>query len=184
MIPSSSRPDFVRNLLYDPSILGHVHGMAHSFIELLRFLHNDKVVIHENLSHNLEKFRPVNKFVTISCSNYQMLCHLLLIRVDTAPWKISYDQPRQLIRKQRHYFANKGESNQIYDFSSSHVWMWELNYKESWVPKNRCFWMWCWIRLLRVAWTARRSNPSILKEIGPECSLEGLMLTLKLQYLG
>ena len=57
--------------------------------------------------------------------------------------------------------------------------MWELDHKESWVPKN-----WCWRRLLRVSWTARRSNQSILKEISPECSLEGLMLKLKLQYFG
>ena len=57
-----------------------------------------------------------------------------------APWKKSYDQPKQLIEKQRHYFANKGPSSQIYGFSSSHVWMWEVDYKESWAPKNRCFW--------------------------------------------
>ena len=57
-----------------------------------------------------------------------------------APWKKSYDQPRQHIKKQRHYFANKGPSSQGYDFSSSHVWMWELYHKESWVPKNWCFW--------------------------------------------
>ena len=50
------------------------------------------------------------------------------------------DQPTQLIKKQRHYFANKGPSSQSYDFSSSHVWMWELVYKESWAPKNWCFW--------------------------------------------
>ena len=67
---------------------------------------------------------------------------------------------------------------------SSHVWMCELDYKESWAPKNWCFWMWCWRRLLRVPWTARRSNQSILKEISPECSLEGLILKLKLQYFG
>ena len=54
-----------------------------------------------------------------------------------APWKKSYDQPRQLIKKQRHYFANKAPSSQSYGFSSSHVWMWEL---ESWAPKNWCFW--------------------------------------------
>ena len=57
-----------------------------------------------------------------------------------APWKKSYDQPGQHIKKQRHYFANKGLSSQSYGFSSSHVWMWELGYKESWVPKNWCFW--------------------------------------------
>ena len=69
-------------------------------------------------------------------------------------------------------------------FSSSHVWMWELDYKESWVLKNWCFWTLCWRRLLRLPWTARRSNQSILKEISPEYSLEGLMLKLKLQYSG
>ena len=57
-----------------------------------------------------------------------------------APWKKSYDQPRQHIKKQRHYFANKGSTSQSYGFSSSHVWMWELDHKESWVPKNCCFW--------------------------------------------
>ena len=56
------------------------------------------------------------------------------------PWKESYDQTRQCIKKQRHSFANKGPSHQGYGFSSSHVWMWELDYKESWVPKNWCFW--------------------------------------------
>ena len=56
-----------------------------------------------------------------------------------APWKKSYDQPRQHIKKQRHYFANKGPSSQSYDFSSSHIWMWELECKESWTLKNWCF---------------------------------------------
>ena len=54
--------------------------------------------------------------------------------------------------------------------------MWELDYKESWAPKNWCFELWCWRRLLRVPWTARRSNQSTLKEISPEYSLEGLIL--------
>ena len=56
------------------------------------------------------------------------------------PWKESYDQPRQHIKKQRHYFANKDPSSQGYGFFSGHVWMWELDYKESWAPKNWCFW--------------------------------------------
>ena len=56
------------------------------------------------------------------------------------PWKESYDQPRQHIQKQRHYFVNKGPSSQGYGFSSSHVWMWELEHKEGWEPKNWCFW--------------------------------------------
>ena len=57
-----------------------------------------------------------------------------------APWKKSYEQPRQHINKQSHYFANKGPSSQSYGFSSSHIWMWVLDYKERWVPKNWCFW--------------------------------------------
>ena len=56
------------------------------------------------------------------------------------PWKEGYDQPRQHIKKQRHYFANKGPSSQGYVFSSGHVWMWELDCEESWAPKNWCFW--------------------------------------------
>ena len=57
-----------------------------------------------------------------------------------APWKKSYDQPRKHIKKQRHYFVNKDASRQSYGFSSSRVWMWDLDYIESWVPKNWCFW--------------------------------------------
>ena len=57
-----------------------------------------------------------------------------------APWKKSYDKPRQHFKKQRHYFAKKGLSSQNYGFSSSHVWMWELDHKESWTPRNWCFW--------------------------------------------
>ena len=56
------------------------------------------------------------------------------------PWKKSYDQTRQHIEKQRHCFVNKGPSSQGYGFSSGHVWMWKLDHKESWVPKNWCFW--------------------------------------------
>ena len=100
------------------------------------------------------------------------------------PWRKSYDQPRQHIKKQRHYFADKGLSSQSFGFSSSHVWMCELDHKESWAPNNWCFELWYWRRLLSVPWTARRSNQSILKEISPEYSLEGLMLKLKLQYFG
>ena len=57
-----------------------------------------------------------------------------------ALWKKSYDQPRQHVKKQKHYFVNKGPSRHGYGFSNGHVWMWELDYKESWAPKNWCFW--------------------------------------------
>ena len=69
-------------------------------------------------------------------------------------------------------------------FPVDNVWMWELDHKGSWALRNWCFELWCWRRLLRVPWTARRSNYLILKEISPEYSLEGLMLKLKLQYFG
>ena len=100
-----------------------------------------------------------------------------------APWKKSYDKPRQHIKKKRHHFADKGPYSQSYGFSSSHVC-------ENWTIKKAehqridAFQLWCWRRLLRVPWTARRSNQSILKEINPEYSFEGLMLKLKLQYFG
>ena len=59
---------------------------------------------------------------------------------DIWPWKKSYDQIRQDVKKQSHYFANEGPSSKSYGFTSSHVWMWELDYKENWGLKNRCFW--------------------------------------------
>ena len=97
------------------------------------------------------------------------------------PRKESYDQRRQHIKKQRHYFANKGPSSQSYGFSSSHV-CWTIKKAEH--RRIDAFELWCWRKLLRVPWTARRSNQSILKEISPEYSLEELMLKLKLQYFG
>ena len=76
-----------------------------------------------------------------------------------APWKESYDQPRQQITKQRHYFTNKGPFHQGYGISSNHVWMWELDYKESWVLKNWCFWT--------VVLEKRLESPLDCKEIQP-----------------
>ena len=101
-----------------------------------------------------------------------------------APWKKSFDKPRQHIKMQRHYFANEGPSVKAMVFP---VVMYGC---ESWIIKKveprriDAFELWCWRRLLGVPWTARRSNQSILKEISSECSLEGLMLRLKLQYFG
>ena len=95
-----------------------------------------------------------------------------------APWKKSYDNPRQHIKKQRHYFTDKGLSSQSYGFSSSHVWMWELDYKESWALKNWCFWT-----VVLEKTFVKRANQSILKGMRPEYSLEGLMLKLKLPIL-
>ena len=69
-----------------------------------------------------------------------MILQSAAMKLKDTPWMKSYDQPRQHIKKQRHYFANKGLSSQGYGFSSGHVWMWELDYKESWAPKNWCIW--------------------------------------------
>ena len=101
-----------------------------------------------------------------------------------APWKKSYDIPRQCIKMQRHCFANKSPYSQSCSFSCSYVWIWELDHKEGWAPKNWCFWTAVLEKTLESPWTERRSNQSILKEISPGCSLEGLMLQLKCQYFG
>ena len=104
------------------------------------------------------------------------------IKKTLKPWKKNYDQPRQHIKKQTHYFGHKSPSSQSYGFSSSHVWMWEL--KKAEYQRIDAFELWCWRGLLRVLWIARSSNQSILKGISPDYSLEGLMLKLKLQYFG
>ena len=96
----------------------------------------------------------------------------------------SCDQPRQHIKKQRYYFANKGPSNQSYSFSSSHVQTWELDYKESWAPKTWYFWTVVLEKTLESPLDCKEIQPLYPKEISSEYSLEGLMLKLKLQYLG
>ena len=98
-------------------------------------------------------------------------------------WKESYDQPRQHIKKQRHL------STKVHLIKAM-VFPVVMYGCESWTVKKAehgridAFELWCWRRLLRVPWTARRSNQSILKEISPGCFLEGMMLKLKLQYFG
>ena len=99
--------------------------------------------------------------------------------------KESYDKPKQHIKKAGHHIVDNILYSYSYDFSSSHVCIWELDHKKGWVPKKiDAFKLQFWRRLLRVPWTEKRSNQSILKEINPEYSLEGLMLKLKLQYFG
>ena len=80
-----------------------------------------------------------------------------------APWKKNYDQPRQHVKKQRHYFANKGPSSQSYGFSSSHVWMWDLDHKESWALKNWCF----WTVVLEKTLESPLDSPLVWQEIKP-----------------
>ena len=97
------------------------------------------------------------------------------------------DQPKQHTKKQRHYFVNKGQGFVIV---KAMVFPVVMNGCENWTIEKaerrriNAFELWCWRRLLRVPWTARRSKQSILKEISHGCSLEGLMLRLKLQYFG
>ena len=96
------------------------------------------------------------------------------------PWKKSYDQPRQHIKKQRHYFANKVclVKAMVFLLVTMDVKSWTIKKTEH--QRIDAFELWCWRRLLRVLWTAKRSNQSILKEMSLEYSLEGLMLKLKL----
>ena len=98
--------------------------------------------------------------------------------------KVMKYQPRQHIKNQRHYFANKGPSSQttVFPVVMYGCESWTIKKAERW--RTDAFELWYWRRLLRVPWTARRSNKSILKEIIPEYSLERLMLKMKLQYFG
>ena len=101
-----------------------------------------------------------------------------------APWNKSYGHPREYIKKQRHYIATKVclVKALIFPGIMYGCESWTLGKAEHW--RIDAFELWCWRRLLRVLWTARRSNQSILKEIGPEYLLEELMLKLKLQHVG
>ena len=105
------------------------------------------------------------------------------MKLKDTPWKESYDQSREHIQKQRHYFANKGSSSQGYGFSCDHVWMWEFGL---WRKLSTKEWMFLNCGVGEDSWESLglRSNQSILKEISPEYSLKGLMLKLKLQYFG
>ena len=100
-----------------------------------------------------------------------------------APWKKSYDQPRQHMNKQRHHFSDKEPSSQSYGFLVV-MYGCELDHKEAEHQRIDAFELWCWRRLLRVPWTVKRSNQSIVNEINPEYLLEELMLKLKLQFFG
>ena len=99
-----------------------------------------------------------------------------------ALWKESYEKPRQSIKKQRHYFADKGPCSQSYGFSSSHIWLSELDYKESWVLKNWCFWTVVLEKTLESPLNSKEMKPANPKGNNPEYTLKGLML--KLQYFG
>ena len=99
-----------------------------------------------------------------------------------APWKKSYDKPRQCIKKQRYHFADKGPYSQNYDFSSSRLWMWELDEKEGWALKNWCFWTVVLEKTLESPLHCKEVQPVHSKGDQSWYSLEGLML--KLQSFG
>ena len=101
-----------------------------------------------------------------------------------APWKKSYDESRQSIKKQRHYFANKGLYSQSYGFSSSHVQMWTLGHKEGWVTKNWCFWIAVLEKTLESSLNCKEIKPVNPKGNQSWTFIEGLMLKLRLQYFG
>ena len=86
--------------------------------------------------------------------------------------------------EQRHYFDDKGLYGQSFGFSTRHVWMWDLDYKEGWALKYWCFWTVVLEKIFESPLDYKEINQSILKEVSPEYSLEGLMLKLKLQYFG
>ena len=101
-----------------------------------------------------------------------------------APWKKTYDEPRQHIKKQRHYFATKVHlvKAMVFPIVMCRCDSWTIKKVEG--QRIDAFELWYWRRLLRVSWTARRSDQSILKEIHPKYSLEGLLWKLRLQYFG
>ena len=111
-------------------------------------------------------------------------CRWWLQQKMLAPCKKSYDQPRQHIKKQRYYFADKVPYSQSYCFSSSHVWMWESDHKESWAPKNWCFWIVVLEKMLGSPFGFKDIKSVHPKGNQFEYSLQGLMLKLKLQYFG
>ena len=94
------------------------------------------------------------------------------------------EKTNQRIKKHKHHFVHEGLYSQSYGFSCSHAWMWELDHKEGWVPKNWCFWTVVLEKTLESPSDCKEIQPVHSKEISPGCSLERLMLKLKLQYFG
>ena len=158
-------------------------------LKLAHFKQNLNTLIKEVLKKINEKILPL-LFRGKNDDNYFLLSILRLTsHLIFFEWTVIQITTKQNVRGVPHThtqinFADKGPFSQSYGFSNTHVWMWKLDYKESWAQKIDAFELWCWRRLLRVPWTARRSNQSSLKEISPKYSLEGLMLKLKLQYFG
>ena len=134
------------------------------------------------LSHRGSLVGPITSW-RIDGETVEMLTDFICLQpwnLKGVHWKKNNDKARQYIKKQRHYFSNKGLSS-FFSFSSSHVWMWELDHKEGWVLKNWCFWI--------VVLEKSLESPSDSKEINSKGNqfwivLGGLMMNLKLQYFG
>ena len=126
-----------------------------------------------------EKVEAVIDFISWIPESLQMVPAAMKLK-DVCPLEEKLCPTWQRIKKQRHHFANKGPHSPSYSFSTGHVQMWQLDHKEGLSAKELwgvCFELWCWRRLLRAPWTARRLKQSILKEIDPDYSFEGLMLS-------
>ena len=162
------------------SITSHIHSWVLFFLWLRSFILSG-VISPLISSSNLGTYRPgspsfsilsFDRYPTKQCQTLfcetpkSLLMVIAAIKLKDYPWKESYDQPRQHIKKQRHYFANKGPSSQGYGFSSSHVWMWELDYEESWVPKNWCFSTVVLEKTLLISWL--QSPSAVISEPPPQ----------------
>ena len=132
---------------------------------------------------NRRENKTVRDLFSWAPKSLQMVTAAMKLKTLT-PWKKSYDQPWQHIKKQRYSFANTGQSNQSYGSSSSCVWMWELDYKEIWAPKNLCFWAVVLEKTLESPLDCKEIQPVRSERINPGISLERMMLKLKLQYFG
>ena len=132
----------------------------------------------------MEKSRESDRFYFLGLQNHCRWWLQSWNEKTVSPCKKSYDKPIQCIKKERYHFADNGPHSQSHGFPTV------MHSCQSWTIKRAehqtsdAFELWCWRRVLRVPWTASRSNQSNLKERSPEYSLEGLMLTLKLQYFG
>ena len=163
------------SFLYASTLTGNTYMTTGKTIALSRRTFVGKVMslLFNMLSKLIITFLPRSKHLLISWPQSSSVVIL-------EPPKIKSDQHRQHIKKQRHYFVNKGPSSQSYGFFICGSW----TIKKAEHQRIDAFELWYWRRFLRVSWTARRSNQSILKKINPEYSLKGLLLKLKLQYFG
>ena len=167
------------------SLLMNVRGKWKSWLKTQHSINKDHgIQFHPCMANRWGKSRSINRFYFLGLQNHCRWWLQPWNKMMLASWKKSYDQPTEHIKKQRYHFVNKGPSSQSYGFSSGHYGCESWTIKKAEHQRIDGFEPWCWRRLLRVPWTARRSNQSILKEISLGCSLEGLMLKLKFQYFG